>query len=326
MGMIDDSLDNESLVRVLVYGQALTRKTTWALKAAEAGFNIIYFGFDHNFQVAGQLSPAARKRIFHFDMRMPESKQDNNGALSLVSAAQPNIVYFDEAARNSAIIARLDPEISYTRIDLTKCTSNDIIVIDSWTAFVSMLNLAQRPILDAKVVPKLEWDDYAKVRLLLDLFIKNLMKMAAHVIVIGHAETYAKRKPDAAPKAPANEAVEQIRLQVASVTRSHAETLPKEFTDVLFFETQNSMVGPQISSKGSVDFDAGCRRLAPFVKKFDDFQFVNLVPDTMLEIVKQNVTFSSEAIYTAKGAEFAAGSGKTASIPVGTTPFTIKKN
>jgi len=324
MPMMDTSLDRASLVRVLCYGQALTRKTTWALRAAEAGFNIIYFGFDHNFQAAAQLSPEARGRIYHFDMRLPEDKPDNNGALTLVSAAQPTSVFFDENLRVYTSLNKLDPEIAYTRIDLTKTTSNDIIVIDSWTSFITMLALSQRPVLDAKNVPKLEWDDYAKVRLLVDLFIKNIMKMDAHLIVIGHAESYAKRKQDVSPKAPANEAVEQIRLQPMSITRAHAETMTKEFTDVLFFETPNAMVGPRISSKGSVDFDAGCRRLPPFDKKFDDFQFVDLIPQTMLDVVKTNVKFSSTSVYTAKGAEFAAGSGKPASINVGKTPVTLK--
>jgi hypothetical protein len=44
----------------------------------------------------------------------------------------------------------------------------------------------------------------------------------------------------------------------------------------------------------------------------------------MLDVVKTNVKFSSTSVYTAKGAEFAAGSGKPASINVGKTPVTLK--
>lgn len=324
MPIIEESLAHENLVRVLCYGQALTRKTTWALKAAEAGFNVIYFGFDHNFQVATQLSAEAKKRVYHLDMRPPEDAHANSGALTLVQAAKPAVTFFDEEARQYVPMNKLEPETQYLRLDLTKVTPADIIVIDSWTAFVMNLAIAQRPVLDVKSVPKLEWDDYAKVRLLLDLFIKNVSKLNCHLIVIGHAEVYARRRKDADPKATGSEAIEQIRTQPSSISQAHASTLAKEFTDVLFFETQNAMVGPRISTRGSVDFDAGSRLFPPFDKKWEEFQFVNLLPPEMLAHAAKNAGFSSEALYTAPGSEFKTGSGSSATINVGKAPTILK--
>ena len=80
------ALEESSLAMILVYGRAKTQKTTWALRAAEEGYNVIMADMDYSFQVAQNLSPAAQARIYHLDMRMATGEANNSGALTLLKA------------------------------------------------------------------------------------------------------------------------------------------------------------------------------------------------------------------------------------------------
>lgn len=327
MPRMDDSIDNNETAHMLIYGAPKTRKTTWALNAALHGFNVIYADTDHSFHIAKSLPLEARKRIYHLDLRSPEGKFENAGALALVKAVEQSALYYDETTRKYTPARKIEPDNDIALLDFSKMTSKDVLVVDSWTAVCQQLALSQRPVLDATSLHKLEWDDYAKIRLVLDNFLMNLTKLPCHVIVVGHSETYAKRRPDADPKSKPNEAVEQVRMQPVSITRAHGEGLAGQFSDALYFDTPSSMLGTMISTKGSNDFDAGSRSMPPVTKKFDEIQFNMFVSPSILDAVSTNVEFSSEAIVAAKGAEFTSASDATAStqIPVGKTPFTINK-
>ena len=67
MGALDDTLNNDNLARLLIYGPAKTRKTWFATKAAELGFNVILIDTDYGFHVTQNLTPEARRRIYHLD-------------------------------------------------------------------------------------------------------------------------------------------------------------------------------------------------------------------------------------------------------------------
>ena len=326
MPRIDETLDQDERAQILLYGASKTRKTTWALRAAELGFNVIYCDTDHSYHIAKQLTPEARKRIYHLDMRVPEGTFNNSGAATLLKAADQTPIYYDELDRRYAAASKLDPEREYALLDFSKLTKNDVLVVDSWSALVTHISYTQRPIVDVLAVKKLEWDDYNHIRLALDVFITNLTKLPCHVIVVGHSETYAKRRPDANPKDKPHEAIEQVRMQPFSATRAHGEQLSSRFVDTLYFEIASAMAGVTISTRGSNDFDAGSRTIAPATKKFDDLQFDQFVSKSNLEAVKSNMSFSSAAITSRLGADFIADRGpQAATIKVGTSPFTIKQ-
>lgn len=326
MPQIDETLNNDNLARLLVYGNAKTRKTWWATMAAELGFNVILADIDYGFHVVQNLTPAARRRIYHLDMRPPVDDFKDNGALCLVHAMQGKVTFYDEATRRYTPRRKLDPEGKYAVLDFTKLTNRDVLIIDSWTELVTQVVAADQSVLDPTAVSKLEWDDYQKYRLLLDLFLANMAKLNCHVIVIGHAETVGKRKKDAPAKAKPEEAYESIRLQPMSVSRSHAETLASKFTDVLYFSVPNAMTGTMINTKGSADFDAGSRRVAPSLSKFADLTFAHFIPGEMLESIKNNGEYSSQGCVAARGADLAVELAESKpAISVGKSPITITK-
>lgn len=293
MPVIDETLRSDNLARILAYGPAKTRKTWWATRWAEAGFNVILADIDYGFHIAQNLTPEARKRIYHLDMRAPVEDFKNSGALALVNAMQGKTTLFDEITRRYTSKRDIKPEGSYAVLNFSAMTSKDVLIVDSWTELVTHIIAADRMITNPADVPKLEWDDYGKIRLLLDLFLANMSKLNCHVIVIGHSETVGKRKKDAPAKAKPEDAIEQIRLQPMSVSRAHAETIASKFTDVLYFSVPSPMLGTMISTKGSVDFDAGSRRVAPALYKFDDLGVDKFVPAEMLAVVQDNESYSS---------------------------------
>jgi hypothetical protein len=313
MPLMDESLENDNLAQVLFYGASKTRKSWLALLIAELGFNVIYCDTDHSFQVAGNLSPEARKRIYRLDMRAAVSGYKNSGAHSMIKAAQGEPVYFDEVEREYVPKNKLVADKEYARLDFAALTKRDVLIIDSWTAVCQYLSAGVKNVFDLTAIDKLEWDDIAKIRLVLDLFLANLTKLNCHVIVIGHEETYGKRKKDAPAKAAPEQAYDSIRVQPMSISRPHAETLAKNFTDVFHLYIPSSSLGTMISSKGSEDFDAGSRSYPPGVIKFADFDWRKLVSPASLAAVADNKEYTSLGVTTVTGAQVKENSAQAAS-------------
>lgn len=288
--------------RMLLYGAPLSRKTWWATRAAEDGFNVIFCDLDGGSQITKNIPAAARRRIFHLDMRVPVDGYDNSGAHLLAHCVHGKAALYDEQLRKYVSINRAEEARAYIKLDLSKLTGDTVLIIDSWTALCAALVEAHSNVVNPTKIGKLEWDDYAAVRHVLDHFLAGLRRLNCHVIVIAHSETYAKRKPDADPKAKPNEAIEQIRLQPASVSRNHGEKLASHFTDTLFFDVPNSMVGTMIDTRGSVDFDAGSRSMAPKKYKWDEVSFADFAAPPATQADK----FFSPAITDVTGEELAA--------------------
>ena len=318
MGKLEDDLENEDLARIMVYGPPGSRKTWWAARAAELGFNVILADLDNGYKITRQLSPEARKRVFRLDMRAPNDGYENCGAMALSHALNGNACYFDEETRKYTPRTKLEADKTYVHLDFTKLTSRDVLVLDSWTIFVQQLGLVSRSVLDPIKIAKFEWDDYAKIRLVLDHVLSNMKRLNCHMIVIGHSETNAKRKKNAGEKEKPETAIEQIRLQPASATRAHGELMANAFSDVLYFEIPNTLQGTVIDTSGSVDFDAKSRSLAPKSYKFADLDFTPFVSPSHVAAVADNETFTSEGIREVLGSEVTTASETNANIDVGT--------
>ena len=310
MPPMNEAVKTNGVARIMIYGQPGTRKTWWALRAAEFGFNVILCDLDGKFQIANQLSPEARARIYHLDMRATDSYA-LSGAASLAMAAQGSAIIFDEETRQYVPPNKIEPDKTYARIDLRAGDSRTVLVIDSWSAFMDNISAINVPVRDATKVDKLEWADYQKVRLGGDQFITNLKRLNCHVVVTGHAETYARKRPDADPKAPLKDQIEAVRVQPCSITRAHGETLARQFNDVLFFEVPNAMVGTMVNAAGSEDFDALTQSVKPARYKWEDLLFDKFVAPDVLASVRNNTSFSSAMVVPVTGAEITAAKSKT---------------
>lgn len=316
MPALDDSLENSGQSRVLIYGRPMTRKTWWALRAAELGFNVLYFDFDSNFQVAQNLSPEARGRIYRVDCRMPTGLLMNNMALTLLKISKGERVLIDEETRRFTQKGQVVAEKNYLAVQLDKASETDVVVIDSWTAFTLCLAQHQRNMNDPELVTKLEWDDYAKLRMAEDMLLDNMRRLSSHLIVVGHAETNAKRKPDADPKGRPHEVIETVREQVASASRAHGEMIAGKFTDQLFFTIPAGTKAPNISTAGNADFDAGARRVPPARYMWDDLTIDRLMSPGVVAAAKNSIP--SGAWQTVTGQSVIDERGKAGSAVIDT--------
>lgn len=325
MARMDATLDQSGLLRMLVYGPPKSRKTWWALRLAEAGFNVVLFDLDDGAAIAKNLTPEALRRIYRIDLTPNAASYSTSGAAALAYAMSGQPVFFDEESRTYVPHQKMEPEKEYTKIDLTKLGPRDVMIVDTWSAFVQQMTANTVSILNPIAVPKLEWDDYAKVRLILDHFLTGALRLNCHLIIIGHSETYAKKKPDADQKAALKDQIESVRLQPSSVTRAHAETMAAKFNDVVYFEIPNAMMGTMINTKGSEEFDAGSRMVPPMLKKFDDLPVTDFMPKGYVEAVKSNSEFETPGIEIDTGANFAAkrGAQPASTINVGAKPTTL---
>ena len=326
MAGLDDDLEASDFARILAYGPPGTRKTWWAGRAAELGFNVILADLDNGFKILKQLSPEARKRVFRIDMRAPADGYANCGAMALAHALNGNVCYFDEETRQYTPKAKIQPDKTYVKLDFKSMTGRDVLAIDSWTIFVQQLGLVNQSVLDPLKIAKFEWDDYAKIRLVLDHSLSNCKRLNGHLIVIGHSETNAKRKKNAGEKEKPETAIEQIRLQPYSATRAHGEIMANAFSDVLYFEIPNPMQGTFIDTRGSVDFDAKSRSVGPKIYKFDDLNFAEFVSPDDVRSVANNAEYSSAAATNITGAEIEAAKAEagSASINVGSSAIGLK--
>jgi hypothetical protein len=312
-----------NLVRALIYGSPKSRKTWWAMRMAEAGFNVILADLDDGAGIIQALDPAARKRIFRLDMRPNAESMATSGAAALAYAMSGQIVYFDEETRSYVPVQKLDPDREYARLDFMKATSHDLFCLDTWSAFVQQMTFNTVFVKTPIQIDKLEWDDYGKVRLILDNFLGNMMKLSCHAVIVAHAENYAKKKQDVDPKGKQmHEIIDTVRLQPTSVSRGHAETMAGKFNEVLYFENKGKLLGTRISTTGTDDFDAGSRYFAPGDYKFDDLGPAGLVTPELLAEVRAlgDHDFNSPAVTMVRGAdvlaERAAANAKPATVNV----------
>ena len=263
MPTMDKKIADDFRVRMILYGFAKTGKTTWALRAAEAGYNVILCDLDDGYQVAQRLSPEAQKRVYHVDMRRPFGDILNSGAMTLGPAVGGKGIVYDETERRYlSIFGPFEEDHDYCVFNLAVRDLNTVLIMDSWTAFVEQLYHEKIFGNNPTETDKTEWDDYRIVQDVANIFLANLRALGIHVIVVAHAEEYARRKPDADKKAVGKDAIEGIYIQPVSVSRPHGRTLSGKFSDVLFFERPYSSKVVMTSS-GSNNQEGGSRLLAP---------------------------------------------------------------
>lgn len=276
MPLMDEQLDSNNGNNLLLYGKPLSKKTWWALKAAELGYNIIYLDFDGNYQVAKNLTPEARSRIMHVDMRFrPDGDVKRCPFAALALAIGGATALYDPIKREYLPVkeARTRTDDTFVRFDFNASTGADIILVDSWTAACEQMSTYVTPLRDQLQLPEYgrEQSDYSKMRSLGERVLLGLPSFNAHCIWIGHEIEYAKRKADAAANERPENAIESISTSIASVSKAHGATIAKSMSDVLHFYFENSQVGFMISTKPRADRIGGSRTQEPKQKKWEDF-------------------------------------------------------
>lgn len=258
---------NDMLLRVLAYGNAKTKKTWWAGKAAEAGYNVLLLDGDNGWHILKQISPEAQNRIQIVNMF------DERGrpifAASTARLLKDGKLVWDEKQKQSA---KLQPNENCLHLDLANLDQNSVVIMDSWTAYCTslLLQYAKENMIDLSVAEEDDdkWGYYRWAGAIASWTATQLCALNSHVIVVAHTDVYEKRSKD-------GKKIEWQKRQIKSTSGPHAMQLPSKFSDILYFYQYKSAW--KISTRGDQEADGGSRLIAPGEYNWDELQFVDLI-------------------------------------------------
>lgn len=233
-----------ALIKALILGDPKAGKSDWAARAAEAGFNVLYFDGDVAQQTISQLSLEARSRIFYMEVGDILVGDKNPRMIDTLTAftTSTRFIWNDTKQKEFSIKDGVDEsdhavdevwEFVPSRLD-----HNWVFVMDSWTtlALSAMLAKANDMGVELADVEKIERNLYSGVGNRLTSIAATLQKFPCHVIVIGHPEQYEKtRSPDGKEVRNVKEIdriVEWTKMIPKSSSKPHGMTLGKFFSDI----------------------------------------------------------------------------------------------
>lgn len=257
-------------LNILIYGPSHTKKTWWAVNAAEAGFNVLYLDADRNPHVISNLSKKAQARISYVNIRDGLKTAVAGQFLTLLAKGERFV--WDEQRRCQVRLATMyEEDHTYYVVDPSLLTSNDIVVLDSWTALVqsATLDYANTNNIDRSDAEKTEWDGYGWQGNYLSWLLGQLIGLPSHLITIGHSAVYEKYKGE-----KKNRQLEWQRTQIVSSSGPHASKLPKFFTETYPFIISGS--SHKIDLRVVADRDGGSRFLDPKLYDWNDLQFKHI--------------------------------------------------
>ena len=275
----------DTLIRAVVYGPPRSKKTWWALKAAELGFNVHLFDADGGWEIAHQLDREALDRI---------------NVISLTDTDRPVSCFFfatlfktrkllwDEDAKLPQMVEKnVNHEHGHYYFDLSKLGKSDVVVIDSWTAIVASLFMRyfQETKLDLYEVDDDERNKRSEIGwtgALANHFLNKISGLPCHVVVIGHETTWEKRTQKVI-NGRKQEVIEDVRTQMVSTSGPNARDIIRRFGNALHFIIK--LTGDiKINVKADPKEDAGSRLIAPGDYTWGDLSFERLCQEGHVHI------------------------------------------
>lgn len=237
---------SHTLLKALILGDPKAGKTEWVLKAAEAGFNVLYFDGDVAGQTIQAVDPAVRDRIFYMDCADRLSGGLDPRMVTLCSEffTSTRFLWNDtkqelysrvKDSHDEASGAALDEiwEIKPARLD-----HNWVFALDSWTtlAYSAMVDKANQEGISLADIEKAERNLYQGTGNRLTNMLSTVQKMQCHVAVIGHPAQYEKRKNPAGSSVRSTKETDQIiewtKMVPTSSSNPHGLKMGKFFSDI----------------------------------------------------------------------------------------------
>lgn len=260
---------NDIELRALLYGPAKSKKTWWALRAAEFGFRVLVFDMDRGASIIQQIPEWARKNIYVLEIN--DGPLDAFAARFVVSALRNYEFWFDEESRQVSHVKRGG---------LRHCNMRDFgrdtfVVFDSYTALATSVarQYAFENNIDLADAEKPEWEGFRWCGQLLTWILTQMRGMPCNVVTIGHETQYEKYKKD--PANPKRQGpLEFTRRQLVSSSNPHGMGIPQYFTDIFYMYAEGRNF--YLDCRGNRNEDAGSRHVAPERYVWDDFTIADL--------------------------------------------------
>ena len=125
--------------QMMIYGAPKSRKTWWAMLFAEAGYNVIMADGERSSRIISQIDQTIREKITVLDL----AGDTKNAAFSNFLFSFANSTQFTWNLDRKQVAfssSNLSGDAGVT-IDTSKLTSNDVLILDSWSALMDSLCL-----------------------------------------------------------------------------------------------------------------------------------------------------------------------------------------
>lgn len=258
-----------NLLRVLCYGKEKTRKTWWAIKAAEAGFNVHLLdaddgaGINETWKTLDKPSIEAVRRLNI--IRVVDKLDVAQTAIFFTSLFANKYIVWDEDDRSIRTVPEsiIDTHAHYT-IDPRKFNFRDIIIADSWTSLAQSVDekFAKELGVDITSAEKSGEELYGKDYKFLNWMLNQFNALPCHLIVIGHEQNWQQVKAKTVGGKVVRENVGNPKIQPISSSGRHSGMIGKHFSDILYFSLTPTG-HTRINTKNDPDRTGGSRHVPP---------------------------------------------------------------
>lgn len=255
--------------KLMILGDPKAGKTEYALKAAEAGFNVLYLDGDVAAQTLTAVSPAARSRIFYMDVGDRLDSGIDPRMIQIVADFFTSSKFLWNDTKQ-AVYSRMkddhDPETGACLDEIweirpARFDNRWVLVLDSWTtlSYSAMLAKGLDMGVDLGDIEKADMNLYAGAGNRLTNMLATIQKAKCHFIVIGHPAQFEKTKsPDnqrAGEIKAKDRIVEWTKMVPKSSSNPHGLTMGKYFSDIGWIDVDKF-------GKRKLDFDTTNQRVS----------------------------------------------------------------
>lgn len=168
---------------ILVYGDPSVGKSTLVSKLAEAGYSLKWLSLDNGHHILQKLSPAAQERVELYNI--PDTRGYPVGVDTLrVLLDRKNLHICDLHGKQDCGPCKAATK-TFSDLDLTTLTKQDIIVIDNLSQFsASVQSLVVK---DKAIDYKLQLDDWGALKFHLEKYLTDIQQYPFNIVCIAHA-------------------------------------------------------------------------------------------------------------------------------------------
>lgn len=279
-------LINDDTLRLFIYGPAKSRKTWWALKAAEAGFRVLLFDFERGASIVNMIDTKARERIYILEAH--DAPTDAYAAAFATSALKSHEFYFEEETRRVSI----NRGKNMRHCNMTQFGRDTVVVFDSYTALAvsTARQYAFQNNIDLADAAKTQWEGYRWCGALLTWMLTQMKLLRCHVICIGHETQYEKYKKH--PTDPNKQGpLEWTRRQPSSTSNPHGMSITQHFTDVMYFHVTGRTA--KIDTRGNKYEEGGGRHIPPDEYEWDKLQFIDIIRHCSMPVPGESIEMAA---------------------------------
>lgn len=334
MPRMSEAGPKSSLAKLLLIADGKLGKTYYAAMAAKAGFNVLYLDGDVGSATIGKmikegtLSAEDASRIYLIDVRdtILGGVRDTRFVEFMNELCGSVVLKWNESENR---IAKRNDSGELWEIRPAKMTSNDLIVIDSWTGYTEsvMLWCGRANGVDITTATLSEMRAvYGGGGLKSTEMLQFIRSMPCNVIVLAHPDEFSHMtKPEGRKAGAINEkdlTVDWTKMIPKTTSKPQGLQMAKYFSDVAWMELSPDGKERRLNFKTKNDRVSGGH--FDDAKSVDEYSFVNLVK----QINGAGPTgegAESWLTITQVEAQDPANASASASVSVSTNPFGAKE-